>query len=153
MPSQYPQGGGTGLTYGNYFGFTSYGRVGFIFDDDIETGNAFNVVRNGQRWEEAPYQELGFYYRDVIEGLPIFSKTTLAFRQDLFHFNGDFDIDAALREPYIEVYPHPDVAIWVGERLYRGELGLMGLSGCRGGTYPFREAEQGVLDWTRETAS
>ncbi len=118
--SQYPQGGGTGLTYGN-FGFTSYGRVGFIFDDDIETGNAFNVVRNGQRWEEAPYQELGFYYRDVIEGLPIFFKTTLAFRQDLFHFNGDFDIDAALRELYIEVYPHPDVAIWVGERLYRGD--------------------------------
>ncbi len=118
--TQYPQGGTTGLTYGR-FGFTSYGRVGFIFDDDIETANRFNVVSHGQRWEEAPYQELGFFYSDTIEGLPVFFKTTIAFRENLFHFDGEFDLDAALRELYIEVYPHKDLAVWIGERLYRGD--------------------------------
>lgn len=103
------------------FGFASYGRVGIVVAPDLHGAKPFNVVDFTPRLEEGPYQELTFFYKDRIAEMPILVKTTLAFEEHLFHYTGEFDAKIGLRELYAELNPTPNVALWIGSRMYRGD--------------------------------
>jgi maltoporin len=103
------------------FGFGSYGRVGIVTGTDFRGRRAFDVVDFRPRIEKGPYQELHFFYRDSVADLPVLVKTTLAADEALFHYNGRFDAHIALRELYAELNPAAWCAVWIGERMYRGD--------------------------------
>lgn len=103
------------------FGLSSYGRVTVLVDEELDGAQPRSVIDFTPRLAKGSYQELHFFYRDVIAQLPIMVKTTVAFQEDLFHLNGQFDADFALREAYVEVEPTPDLALWMGARMYRGD--------------------------------
>lgn len=103
------------------FGFGSYGRVGVIVDDRLHGAESHDLTDFPPRLTKGPYQELHFYYSDTLRELPVLIKTTLAFREELFHENGQFDAEFTVRELYAEVNPAENVAFWLGERMYRGD--------------------------------
>lgn len=103
------------------FGFGSYGRVGIVLEPDLDGARPLDIVDFRPRIEKGPYQELHFFYKDEVSALPVLVKTTLAFQERLFHYTGDFDAKIGLRELYAEVAPLPELAFWIGSRMYRGD--------------------------------
>jgi maltoporin len=102
------------------FGFGSYGRVGIDVGTDLHGAKPLDIVDYPTRLGKGPYQELHFYYKDKLDDLPVLVKTTLAFQEELFHYDGQFSAEMAVRELYAEVEPG-DLALWIGERMYRGD--------------------------------
>jgi maltoporin len=87
-------------------------------------GYSTNIVSNGPRLEEQPYQEIDFYSRLNFGNKKIVKLiTTIAFREKLFHYDGRFDADVAIRNLFAEVDGlHKTIPVlWVGSRLYRGD--------------------------------
>ncbi|MFC1706009.1 carbohydrate porin, partial [Planctomycetota bacterium] len=103
------------------FALGSYGRVSLSVDEDLNGAENRNVVDFAPRLSKSSYQELHFYYKDYLNELPVLVKTTLAMNEKLFHENGQFDTNLALREAYVEIEPTPDIALWTGARMYRGD--------------------------------
>jgi maltoporin len=103
------------------FALGSYGRIGIAVESDLNGAETRNVVDFGPRLTKFSYQELHFYYRDRLAEMPVLVKSTVAFEEDLFHENGDFDAQFALREAYAELEPSPSLAVWMGARMYRGD--------------------------------
>lgn len=101
--------------------FGSYGRVGFGSDDDGATPQAVNVVAHGSRVVEPTYLELDLYYRmKAGNDTKLTTVTTLAFGDPLFHFDGEFDSQLALRNFYLEA-SRGSYGVWAGSRMYRGD--------------------------------
>lgn len=103
------------------FGFGSYGRVGFDVGADLKGTPPTDLVDNRPILGKSPYQELHFFYKDKLYDMGVLVKSTLAFNEELFHYNGDFDAQMAVRELYAELAPTDDLAVWIGARMYRGD--------------------------------
>ena len=107
------------------FRFGSYGRVGYSGDlQEGSMGRPVNVVRHGPRLEEPPYVELDLGYLLQRDRGPSFRVAfTLAFMEDFFHYNGEFDATVALRNLYLQADKvfFEGLSLWVGSRMYRGD--------------------------------
>jgi maltoporin len=99
----------------------SYAHVGILTSPDLQGAKALHVVDYPLRLEEVPYQELSLFYKDRLAEMPVLVRTTLASREHLYQYTGQFDAQLALRELYVEVEPTPRLSLWLGSRLYRGD--------------------------------
>ena len=107
------------------FRFGSYGRMNFSWD--LARGSQakpLNLVAHGPRLEEPPYAEIDLGYRFEREDALSFSvQFTLAFLEDFFHYNGEFEAKMAVRNLYLQadhVFTE-HLSLWAGSRMYRGD--------------------------------
>ena len=109
------------LLLGEGFDYGSYGRVAASSDLEGGPGTPTNVVAHGSRLEEAPYLELDLYYaRDLPAKWRV--VTSVALTGDLQHFAGfSSQPTLALRNLYLAVDVRPDLNVWAGSRMYRGD--------------------------------
>jgi maltoporin len=106
------------------FAFGSYGRVRADTDGHGSSAKPINVVTHGTRLEESTYLELDLYYKmRPSPGVEFRTVTTLGFKEDLFHYTGDWSSRLAIRNLYLEAVGlfHPGLSIWAGSRQYRGD--------------------------------
>jgi maltoporin len=106
------------------FGFGSYGRVGISTDGQGGPGQQFNQTAHGPRLGEGPYLELDLYYRmRPYRDVRVQTVVTLAFTEQLFHFDGDWASGLALRNLYLEGQDLfvRGLSLWIGSRMYRGD--------------------------------
>ncbi|HOX44176.1 MAG TPA: carbohydrate porin [Myxococcota bacterium] len=107
------------------FQFGSYGRVPFGSDLDGGTGRPVKVIAHPPRLLETPYAEVDLGYRHTVPstGTSFLTQVTVALGERLFHFNGDFAADIAIRNLYLEVRDLlvPGLSLWAGSRMYRGD--------------------------------
>jgi maltoporin len=104
------------------FRFGSYGRV--IAGTDLRGGKPEKilVVAHGPRIVEDSYLELDSSYGFVTpRGVKLRPVITLAFDGTLFHDTGEFDAHPALRNLFLDATVSPEVTLWVGSRMYRGD--------------------------------
>lgn len=111
--------------WGARFIFGSYGRVGIASNLRGGQGRPAHVVSHGPRLAEVPYLELELSYLQHLnsETRGIRTTITLAFDENLFHYNGKFDANVAIRNLYAESFGllSDKLKIWVGSRMYRGD--------------------------------
>lgn len=108
------------------FHFGSYGRVGI--SGDLREGSrakALNLVAHGPRLEEPAYLELDLGYRLEREPgqLSFRVLSTVAFLEDLFHYDGKWSAKVALRNLFAEadhVFAR-GLSVWAGSRMLRGD--------------------------------
>lgn len=107
-------------------GFTlgSYGRVQATAG--LEGGGAEQVVvaAHPSRILSTPYLELDLGFdRASEDGATFRAVVTPALSGALFHYDGDFDADLALRNLYVEAgdLPAGPVSAWAGSRMLRGD--------------------------------
>jgi maltoporin len=110
------------------FQMGSYGRIGIASNLDGSSGKPTQIVSNSTRVEKLPYQELYLKYDFTSEeskkdNMNIKLNFTLAFNENLFHYTGQFKMDTAVRDFYIDVDNVfiKNLDIWVGSRMYRGD--------------------------------
>jgi maltoporin len=104
----------------------SYGRVQAATDLRGGAGDRNNIARFGPRLELGPYMELDLGFTlDVPDDGPQFTVLiTPALSGDLFHYDGKFGDDLALRNFYVEaknVAKGVPLSFWAGSRMYRGD--------------------------------
>jgi maltoporin len=113
-----------GAAWWRGFGFGSYGRVGAATDERGSPGRQLNLAAHGPRLGERSYVETDLYYRlKPIGGVKLRTVLTLAFKEDLFHYTGDFDSVLAIRNLYLEANDLfvEGLGVWMGSRMYRGD--------------------------------
>jgi maltoporin len=105
------------------FEFGSYGRVLAGSDLRGHTPEKIAVVAHAPRIVEPSYVETDFYYRFAFGNDDVSARTvtTLAFDDTLFHYTGQFDARPALRNLFLEVNLPPNLTVWAGSRMYRGD--------------------------------
>ncbi len=106
------------------FSFGSYGRVSGAGDGHGASAKPINIVSHGTRLEESTYLELDLYYKmRPMKGVVVRTVTTLGFKDDLFHYSGDWTSAMAIRNLYLEATGlfHEGLTMWAGSRLYRGD--------------------------------
>lgn len=106
------------------FGFGSYGRVGISTDGQGSPGRQLNLASHGPRLGEGPYLELDLYYKmRPYRDVRLQTVVTLAFTEQLFHFDGDWASALALRNLYLEGQDLfvRGLNVWIGSRMYRGD--------------------------------
>ncbi|MCA9521705.1 MAG: carbohydrate porin, partial [Myxococcales bacterium] len=112
-------------TYKPQFLFGSYGRVSFGSNLRGGQGRPATVTIHAPRLLEKPYLELDFAYLQPLGSTDRGFRTavTVAFSEDLFHYNGKFEAKIALRNLYAEMFNllAKGLRIWVGSRMYRGD--------------------------------
>lgn len=107
------------------FTFGSYGRL--VVGSDLEGGALapVKVIAHAPRLLEKSYAELDFSYGVMVPATQAEFTThlTLALGESLFHFNGDFRADIAIRNLYVEAKGAlgKGVSVWAGSRMYRGD--------------------------------
>jgi hypothetical protein len=104
------------------FRFGSYGRV--IAGTDLHGGKPEKilVVAHGPRIVEDSYLELDVSYGFVTpHGAKLRPVITLAFDGTLFHDTGQFDAHPALRNLFLDATITPELTLWAGSRMYRGD--------------------------------
>lgn len=102
----------------------SYGRVQSSSDLEGGEGTAVNVVSHGTRLEAGPYLEMDFVMsRKDEKGASFEAVITPALQGDLFHYDGTWDADLALRNLYVEAsrFSRAPLSAWAGSRMYRGD--------------------------------
>ena len=102
----------------------SYGRVVASTDTRGGQGDPVNVVSYGTRLEEDPYLELDLLYDVPTDDGGLFrAVVTPALSGQLFHYDGVWDTDLALRNLYVEASGLTQVplTVWVGSRMVRGD--------------------------------
>ncbi|HUU01947.1 MAG TPA: carbohydrate porin [Myxococcota bacterium] len=108
-----------------HFQFGSYGRASVGSDLRGGTGRQVRLVAHPPRLLEAPYAEIDLSYDHKVpsSGATFHTQFTLAFGEKMFHFNGDFAAEMAIRNLYLEVQNAllPGLNIWAGSRMYRGD--------------------------------
>ena len=107
------------------FQFGSYGRVTASSDTTGGGGQSPRVVAYGPRVLEGSYSEIDFAYRHALAstGAAFDTHLTLGFGEQLFHFNGEFESQVAIRNLYLEVHDAivAGLSVWAGSRMYRGD--------------------------------
>jgi maltoporin len=101
----------------------SYGRVQALTDVDGGSVGAYRVASYAPRLELGPYLELDLGWRAKVEGAQFNVLITPALASDLFHYDGRFSDDLALRNFFAEAsdfVPAP-LTVWAGSRMYRGD--------------------------------
>ena len=102
----------------------SYGRVQASADLDGGQAEPVNVVAHGSRLEEDPYAELDLGWQMQTEdGARFRALVTPAIAGKLFHYDGEFDVDLAVRNLYAEArdFGVAGLGVWAGSRMYRGD--------------------------------
>lgn len=107
------------------FVFGSYGRVLAATDAAGRPARESDIVAYGSRVDAANYVELELRREDHWEktGLDTRIVSTLAVANSIFHYDGVFDAELAVRNLYLEVLKlgHPGLSAWAGSRMYRGD--------------------------------
>jgi maltoporin len=106
------------------FQFGSYGRVVTASDLRGGAGDQINVASYGPRLQESPYLELDFRYTLLTDdGARFMVHITPALVNAMFHYDGDFDGQIALRNMFLEVsgFGIDGLSAWAGSRMYRGD--------------------------------
>ncbi len=99
----------------------SYGRIDAGSDFEGGSPQSSNVVAHGSRIVQPTYLELDLYYRLAENrGVRLTTVTTLAFGNDLFHFDGEFDSSLALRNFFVQA-ERDELGVWAGSRMVRGD--------------------------------
>src|SRR5258706_5205712 len=104
------------------FRFGSYGRV--IAGTDLRGGKPEKIlaVAHGPRVVEDSYLELDMSYGfESPRGIKLRPVITLAFDGTLFHDTGEFDAHPALRNMFLDATVTPELTLWAGSRMYRGD--------------------------------
>jgi hypothetical protein len=105
----------------------SYGRIQASTDLSGGQGDAVDVVSHGTRLEKDPYLELDVVFSEELEGADrtaLFEVVvTPALAGDLFHYDGEWDADLALRNLYAEArgFSAAPLSAWAGSRMVRGD--------------------------------
>jgi maltoporin len=120
-----PQPGRDLLDPGSRFRFGGYGRVQPSTDLAGGSGKRARIVFPSPRIDEGTYTELEFAYRafQTDDDLQVDTVTTLAFTDDIFHYDGGFDSTLAVRNLFAEARNVliKGLFIWAGSRMYRGD--------------------------------
>jgi maltoporin len=107
------------------FEFGSYGRVVAATDLHGQPGHDADVVAHGSRLDEGNYVELELRREDYWKKTQSTTRlvATLAFADPFFHYDGQFSIQAAVRNLYIEERDLlvKGLSVWAGSRMYRGD--------------------------------
>ncbi len=105
------------------FSFGSYGRVSAATNLRGGTGRDADIVSRGSRIDEGTYAELELRRDDRWGEISSHIVSTLAVAGPLFHFNGDFAVQMAVRNLYGEVQNvfAKDLSFWAGSRMVRGD--------------------------------
>lgn len=119
--AQAPGGDETGR-----FVFGSYGRIGIASDLRGGLGREADLVgggTRGDRYDLSSYIELQLARHDRILGVRTDVVATLALSGEPFHLSGEFEVDLALRNAYVEASDvgTPGLSLWVGSRMWRGD--------------------------------
>jgi maltoporin len=117
-----PAAAGSGIR--SEFQFGSYGRVVAASDLRGGAGDTINVVSFGPRLQEQPYLELDFRYTlHTADDATFLIHVTPALVNAMFHYDGDFDGEIALRNMFLEVsrFGVDGLSIWAGSKMYRGD--------------------------------
>lgn len=104
------------------FRFGSYGRI--IAGTDLRGGKPEKILVGnvGPRIVEDSYLELDMSYGFVTpRGAKLRPVITLAFDGTLFHDTGEFDAHPALRNLFLDATITPEITLWAGSRMYRGD--------------------------------
>lgn len=102
----------------------SYGRIQASTDLSGGRGSGVQVASIGPRLQLAPYLELDVGWDAVLDdGVEVTVLVTPGVSGDVFHYDGSFADDIALRNLYAEVrgLAGGDVSAWAGSRMYRGD--------------------------------
>lgn len=102
----------------------SYGRVQVSSDLDGGHGDAVDVVSHGTRLEKSPYLELDVVFGRRLDDGSLFEVVvTPALQGDLFHYDGEWDADLAVRNLYVQASDFSSIPLsaWAGSRMYRGD--------------------------------
>ena len=105
------------------FVFGSYGRVVAASDLDGGSGANSDIVTWGPRIDESTYAELELRRQDRIDDMRLRIVATVAVVGPLFHYDGDFGDQFAIRNLFLEVDDAltPGLALWAGSRMWRGD--------------------------------
>ncbi len=106
------------------FVFGSYGRVQVASDLDGHSGSNADFTSRSPRIDEGTYMEIQLERDDAwSSGMETNIVFTLALRGPLFHFDGEFQEDIAVRQLYAEVKNAlvPRLRLWAGSRMVRGD--------------------------------
>ena len=105
------------------FSFGSYGRVVVATDLRGHQGRQANIVSHGTRIDESTYAELEVHRDDDFGPVHTRVVATLGILGPLFHETGQFSVNLAVRNLYLEERGaiHRDLTLWVGSRMYRGD--------------------------------
>ena len=107
------------------FRFGSYSRVAAASDLRGGSPEAVNVVSRGPRIVEPSYLELDLSYGFITKHKQFVRPViTLAFNEALFHDNGEFKTNSAIRNLYLDAWGKlgsNSYNVWVGSRMYRGD--------------------------------
>jgi maltoporin len=107
------------------FSFGSYGRMIAAGDLHGGPGRDANIVAHGSRLDEGNYVELELrrddYWNVTKTGTRVVA--TLAIESPVFHYTGNFNIQMAVRNLYLEArnFAGSGFSIWAGSRMYRGD--------------------------------
>lgn len=111
--------------YADGFHFGSYGRVVAGGDHRGRAGRDADIVARGSRLDESAYVELELRREDYWEETDSYTRivATLAMAHPLFHYNTQFNLNAGLRNLYIEESDLgvKKLRVWAGSRMYRGD--------------------------------
>ncbi len=107
------------------FAFGSYGRMIAAGDLHGGPGRDSNIVAHGSRLDEGNYVELELrrddYWNVAKTGTRLVA--TLAIASPVFHYTGNFGIQMAVRNLYLETrgFGGSNLSVWAGSRMYRGD--------------------------------
>ncbi len=108
-----------------HFAFGSYGRIIAAGDGTAGAGREMDIVAYGSRLDLNNYVELELRREDQWRKLGASTRmvATLALGHPIFHYNGDFDAQLAVRNLYLEERDLglDGLSIWVGSRMLRGD--------------------------------
>jgi len=107
---------------GEGFRFGSYGRVSVGSDLRGGPGRHVQLVAHAPRLLQGSYAELDFSYAHLAGDGRFHTQLTLGLDDKLFHFDGDFASQIAIRNLYVEARDvlAPGLSLWIGSRMYRG---------------------------------
>ncbi len=106
------------------FGLGSYGRVQVSTEAQGGQGEPADVVLYPSRLQKDPYVEVDLWWRaEAEDGAAFKAVFTPALAGELFHYDGSFDADLAVRNLYVEAtgLGAAQLSAWAGSRMYRGE--------------------------------
>ncbi len=107
------------------FEFGAYGRVVAAADGEGGPGRDADIVAHGSRMDEDNYAELELRREDLwaITGIKTNIVATLAIASPVFHYSGNFELNAAIRNLYLEARDIgvPGLSAWAGSRMVRGD--------------------------------
>jgi hypothetical protein len=107
------------------FVFGSYGRVVTASDGTGRPARESDIVAHGSRLDTSNYVELELRREDTWEKIGIDTRivSTLAVGNSIFHYDGTFDAQIAVRNLYLEAngLGTKGVSAWAGARMYRGD--------------------------------